>query len=101
MPDLWVLLLAFGAAGRLTRLINHDVIGAPLRLLVMRVFGAGSTADEFIRCPWCVSFWVSLAAAWAAFTPAIASSKAFLIVAAALTMSWLVSLVAKNLDPQN
>lgn len=97
-PELWVVVLAIGAALRLTRLITRDTITRPLRNWVVNRYGPETMPDEFVRCPWCVGFWISLLVAAAALIPPIAHSGAFLLLAAALTLSYLVGLAANWLD---
>lgn len=58
-----VLILYVLAAMRLTRLVNADTILDPVRIRLARLFGPESTLLEFLGCPWCVGFWISLAAA--------------------------------------
>lgn len=101
MPELWILLISLGAAARITRLITGDILLAWLRAAIIRRFGPESLPADFIKCPWCVGFWVSLAVTAAAFCPAISHHQAYLIVATALTGSWLIGLIARNLDPQH
>lgn len=80
MPDLLVTGLA---AFRLTRLLIEDDL-PPLKLARARVLGAldpDSTAVTFLRCPWCVGWWVSLAVVAAAWRSE-AVRKALLVPAA-------------------
>lgn len=52
----WLYLIAAGLASfRLTRLITDDTITSGLRRAVPK-----GKAKQGIRCPFCVSFWVSL-----------------------------------------
>lgn len=51
------------AVMRLTRLVNADTILDPARIRLARRFGPESALLEFLGCPWCVGFWLSLAAA--------------------------------------
>lgn len=92
--------MVVGAAARLTRLITRDTITKPLRARVEARYGPDSLPDEFIRCPWCVGFWVSLLLAALAYCPAIGQHPAFLMPAAALTLSHVVGLAARWLDPK-
>lgn len=98
MPEFWILLLAFGASARLTRLITGDTITRFIRDWVAARYGDESIQREFIGCPWCVGFWVSGAVTLTAFCPAINHHPAFLIATTALSISWLYALVAANLD---
>jgi len=47
------------AAYRLTRLITVDRIMLPMRRQVDRRFGDDSSLGYFVRCPWCVGWYVS------------------------------------------
>lgn len=47
------------AAYRVTRLITSDRIALPLRRMVDRRFGDDSALGYFVRCPWCVGWYVS------------------------------------------
>lgn len=91
-------MLAIGAALRLTRLITRDTITRPLRTWVVNRYGPETLPDEFIRCPWCVGFWISAVVAALALTPAVAESGLFLFATATLTLSYLVGLAANWLD---
>lgn len=51
------------AVMRLTRLLNADTILDPVRIRLARRYGPEATVLEFLGCPWCVGFWLSLAAA--------------------------------------
>lgn len=48
------------ATARLTRLICHDDITAPLRLAIDKTLGPTSWLSQLIWCPWCVGVWISL-----------------------------------------
>ena len=98
MPEFWILLLAFGAAGRTTRLITGDTITRWFRDAVARRYGDESIQREFVGCPWCIGFWVCGLFTLLAFCPVVAHHPAFLIATTALSMSWLVALAANNLD---
>lgn len=98
MPEIWILLLAFGATARLTRLITGDTITRPLRERIATRYGPDSMPAEFVTCPWCVGFWVALLVTALAFTPAVAGSRLFQFLCTALTISWLYALIAVNLD---
>jgi hypothetical protein len=60
------LVLAIGAAARLTRLITMDVITAPLRARVMAKVGdPDHYAAVLVRCPWCMGVWIgALVGVW-------------------------------------
>ena len=57
------------ASMRLTRLVNADTILDPVRVRLARRFGPESTILEFLGCPWCVGFWISLAGAFVVSVP--------------------------------
>lgn len=98
MPEIWILLLAFGAAGRITRLITGDTITRWIRDRVALRYGDESIQREFIGCPWCVGFWIAALMTLLAFCPVVSHHPVFLISTTALSMSWLLALVAINLD---
>lgn len=98
MPEIWILLLAFGASARLTRLITRDTITEFIRDWIEDRYGEDSFAREFIGCPWCVGFWVSGFVTALAFCPPIAHHPIFMVTATALSISWLYALIAVNLD---
>lgn len=101
MPELWVILIAFGAAARITRLLTDDTITKPLRDRIINRYGTASLIVEFIHCPWCVGFWVSAAIAPLVLEPSIAASRWFQAPALAFTMSYLVAMTAKWFDRRN
>lgn len=98
MPEFWILLLAFGASGRITRLITGDTITAWIRDAVAARYGPDSIQREFIGCPWCIGFWVAAVMTALAFCPVVAHHPVFLIATTALSISWALALVAINLD---
>jgi hypothetical protein len=100
IPELWVVGLGLGAAARLTRFITRDTLTKPLREWVEDRYGEDSLPDEFIGCPWCVGFWISFLIAALIFCPVIANHPAFVIPATALTISHLIGLAARWLDPK-
>ena len=53
------------ATFRLVRLVTRDRIAAPLRTLGGR---AGMKWTDFVTCPWCVGFWISLGVIVASLT---------------------------------
>lgn len=64
-PMLYVLVVL--AAYRVTRVIVHDDFPPTmaLRRVVVRKFGPDSSWADLVACPWCMGWWVSLAAcAW-------------------------------------
>lgn len=54
------------AAVRVTRLIVVDKLSEPLRQFLLKKLGAENWVTYLFFCPWCMGFWVSLAAAWLA-----------------------------------
>lgn len=97
MPELWILLLAFGAAARLTRFITADTLTGPFRAKIMTWFGPESMAYEFIRCPWCVGMWLSLGSAVVAYTP-FAHTTIYAVLCLGLTFSQLIGWAANKLE---
>lgn len=101
VPNWWTLILLGGASFRMYRLIAMDtLLDTPRAWLV----GLGVWKDgmpipttyrkglaEFITCPWCLGFWITLAwwAAWQGWP------HGTLVVAAPLSISAAVGLVAK------
>lgn len=77
MTDLSVLTLVLVtlAAARITRLVTMDTIAAPARVRLMRFHApAGRQVNPWmvalLECPWCVGFWVAVAALpFLAFVP--------------------------------
>lgn len=97
----WTFAVAVGAVIRLTRLITHDTITAPLRAAAARhdvrnrlalqkpPHPGPGPALTFITCPWCISVYVA-AAVFAAWGLAPEHCRPHLaLVYAALTASWL------------
>jgi hypothetical protein len=72
MPSVVVLVVYAMAVARITTLITHDEITAPVRSWVIRrfdparrthrlaVYLLGSPDEDTTGCPWCVSVWVGL-----------------------------------------
>lgn len=66
MPAWLLVLLAFGATARLTRLISKDRLALPLRDAIVARWAKKSTSATptglayFIECPWCLSVWIGL-----------------------------------------
>lgn len=98
MPEFWILLLALGASLRLTRLVTGDLITEPIRRWIDNRYGEESKAADFVRCPWCIGFWISLGVTALAFCPKVGHHPLFLLAATGLTVSWLVAIAAINLD---
>lgn len=76
MHTLLILTLYVLVAARLTRLVNYDSVLDWLRLRIARRISMGQTTlppprtlplwlkwQEFLSCPWCVGFWISVALA--------------------------------------
>lgn len=94
IPSWWEAVLLVGAAFRVWRLIAQDTIFDEAR---DRLVKADSSAeyrqglDEFLRCPWCMGFWVS-AAWWVAW---LLFPHATVVAAVPWAISAAVGLVAK------
>lgn len=104
IPDWWVFLLLALAAFRVFRLISEDTILDRPRAWLL---GYGDWQEgqqlpksyrvkwgEWVTCPWCAGFWVSLAW-WGAW---IVWPHATTVVAVPWAISTIVALAAKNLD---
>lgn len=112
IPAPWQFALLALAAYRLTRLVGWDVITRPAREALIGRYeeGSGKKArdtergkklrgyrrklDEFVHCPFCMGFWVSLAL-WLAWS---ASPHWTLVAASPFAINAAVGLVTKNLD---
>lgn len=105
-PDWWEFVLLGLAVYRLSRLVGWDTVTAPLRIRLTRMpdtpgtryVGPGQPRPllaEFVHCPFCTSFWFSVAlyAAWCAWPDATLGASSVLALSAA------AGLVAKQLDP--
>lgn len=69
MPTLLTCLILLLATVRVTRLIVFDRLSEPLRQWLVDKWGPESMFVYLWFCPWCMGFWVSLAAstvAWVA-----------------------------------
>lgn len=93
----WLVALALGAAGRLTRLVTRDVIAAPLRAHVIARYGPRSHVATWIGCPWCIGLWISGLVALLAYLSHGAGW--FTVPAAALSINLLYAWGAQHLDP--
>lgn len=100
MPPITELIIAsvlvIGATARITRAITVDVIGQPIRNLFGRI-GKTELAAEFITCPWCVGFWVAVAAvvtAWHTLDYPFTCAGTSAAAAAAFTVSYVVGQLA-------
>lgn len=89
------MVLAVGAAVRLTRFAQADTAGRPVRWLILTVAlrARGESglikADEMIACPWCIGWWISVATI--AAMVAADGADWWRIAAGTLTLSWLVA----------
>lgn len=92
IPTWYGTILLALAAYRTWRILALDTILDKPR---DRWFPEGYKRTEFLTCPYCLGFWVSLAW-WLAF---IAWPHWCLVAAAPLAISALVGLIAANLDP--
>jgi hypothetical protein len=92
VPSVWPFVLVALAAFRTWRVIAEDTILDRPRA---RFVGWLPKGEEFVTCPWCAGFWVSLAwwGAWEAWP------HWTLIVAAPFAISAVVGLIAANIDP--
>lgn len=65
MPDLSIIALVALATARITTLLTHDEIAAPLRSWIAKRFDTGDENRThplayMAFCPWCVSVWVAV-----------------------------------------
>ena len=105
IPTWWELTLAALAVYRLWRLLADDEILEVPRRKLLRYEGWQEGEDlpdgyrvkwrDFLVCPWCAGFWLSVLA-WVfwLFFPAAA-----LVVATPFAVSTVVGLIRTNLDP--
>ena len=97
----WEIVLALGATVRGTRLVNWDVIAAPLRtLLISRDGRVTRHLGVLVTCAWCTSPYV----AGLAFTTAYfwGHTAAWQITTFALTVSYLYAAVVEPIvDPRD
>lgn len=99
-----VLLLAAGAAARLTRLAVADTVTGPARHWINHVSyvaprpirAAASVLDTLLACAWCAGFWISVAVAASAVT--FGHTPLWQVIALALTYSYLVGREAANIE---
>ncbi len=92
VPSWWPFLLLALAAFRVWRLLAEDTILDRPRERIVRTLPKG---EEFVTCPWCAGFWVSLAwwvgwQVWPHWT---------LVAAVPFAVSAVVGLIAANIDP--
>lgn len=94
VPEPYELLLLAGAAARVTTLITEDaVLDTPRdRVTEWAVKRDHEKLTYFITCPWCVGWWVSLAA-WASWQ---AWPGATLILAALCAVAMIASFVSSR-----
>ena len=92
-PDPWTAVLLLGATYRTWRLIAFDVILDPVRRRVFQRYDR--LVPELVQCPWCLGFWIAIMW-WAAWQFFPGGSTA---IAALLTISLGVGLIARNWDP--
>lgn len=112
IPAPWQFALLALAAYRFTRLIGWDVITRPAREAVIGRYeeGSGKKArdtergrklgsyrrklDEFVHCPFCLGFWVSLSV-WGAWSW---QPHWMLVVCIPFALNAVVGLVTRTLD---
>ena len=95
MP-IWIsLLLITLAVARGSKLISSDFIGQPLRKAVVARNGEQGWFTFLVHCPWCISMWLSFAAApffwWFAGYGWSDARDYLMIMAIALAMSFIAS----------
>jgi hypothetical protein len=93
-------LAILGISARLTRLIGADKITAPVRAK-LTVWTKSTSLSDFLVCPWCTGFWVSILityGAWLVHGWPFADIHYFAAaVAIALSSSYVIGLLA-NLE---
>lgn len=89
-------LLALGLTARIVRFLNSDVLAQALRDAITRRYGEASKATYLVGCPWCTSPYVAVPIVATAYYAG--DHPAFVIPAAAATISYLVGLATINLD---
>lgn len=113
-----ILIIYVLAVARVTRLINFDTVGDPLRLWIARRAATAKRAGDqaavagqtvasavasrrearwntlaaFLGCPWCVGFWVALGGAFVAVW--LVSWQWWCVIPVALAGSHLVGVMA-------
>lgn len=105
----WQFVVVALGAYRLWRIAARDTITAPAREAATGYDDAGAPGlneaprktarvylSALVRCPWCLGFWISLAAyvAWRLWP------HATLVAATPLALSAVLGLVKKNLDKE-
>lgn len=102
VPDWWASILLFLAAFRIWRLISKDIILDPIRSRLLGISSDWKEGDpvpatfreglsEFVLCPWCLGFWITLAW-WAAWQ---VDEHLALIAATPFALSTAVGMIAK------
>ncbi len=91
VPTWWAFLLLALAAFRVWRLLAEDAILDRPREWALHKLPKG---EEFLVCPWCAGFWISVLW-WLAW---VAWPRWTLVVAAPFAINAIVGLTAANLD---
>ena len=105
VPEPWEAVLLALAAFRIFRLLAGDVILRPLRVRLIRraeipgeTYIGGKpyrrTLDEFVHCPWCLGWWITLGW-WIAW---LVWPRGSIVAAVPFALSAIVGLVSHNLD---
>lgn len=92
VPGWWEALLLALAAFRLWKLLADDAILDRWR---DRIMDGHEKLEEFVLCPWCLGFWITLAG-WAAWQ---AWPHATLVAATPFALSGAVGLIATHRNP--
>lgn len=99
--DIFDLVLVVGLTARATRLAVYDAAGDIIRTPIIWAasrFGrrGEAWADDLLACPFCIGFWLALAAAssWAAW----GDTTAWTVIALAATASYAAGHLAGTLD---
>jgi hypothetical protein len=106
VPSLWITVLLAAASYRIWRLLAEDVILDRPRRWIVRLplkwkegmlipDGYRYRLAEFINCPWCLGFWVSIAV-WIAWQ---ADEHLTTVIAVPLAISAAVGIIRTKLDP--
>lgn len=91
-PNVWSFVLLALATFRIWRLIGEDTILDRPRAALTRRMPKG---EEFIRCPWCAGFWISVVI-WLLW---VWQPHWTLVGCTPLAISAIVGLIAANIDP--
>lgn len=100
--DIFDLILVVGLTARATRLAVYDAAGEIIRRPIFWIAGkiggrrGDDWADGLLGCPFCIGFWLALAAAssWAAW----GGTTAWTVIALAATASYAAGHLAGTLD---